>query len=60
MKTLFHLEFAQDLGRGVLRGGGVWAMAGVQGKVAFGLSHFCVLSFSKKSLGQQIPMKIPT
>ena len=29
-------------------GGGVWAMAGVQGKVAFGLSHFCVLSFSKK------------
>ena len=25
--------------------GRVWAMAGVQGKVAFGLSHFCVLSF---------------
>ena len=33
------------------RGGGVWAMAGVQGKVAFGLSHFCVLSFSKKKCG---------
>ena len=25
--------------------GGVWAMAGVQGKVAFGLSHFCHLAF---------------
>ena len=27
---------------------GVWVMVGVQGKVAFGLSHFCILSFSKK------------
>ena len=24
---------------------GVWVMIGVQGKVAFGLSHFCILSF---------------
>ena len=29
-------------------GGGVWAMAGVQGKVAFGLSHFCIEVFQKK------------
>ena len=29
-------------------GGEVWAMAGVQGKVAFGLRHFCILSFSKR------------
>ena len=36
------------LTRGHIGGGGVLAMAGVQGKVAFGLSHFCVLSFSKK------------
>ena len=28
--------------------GGVWAMAGVQGKVAFGLSHFCTEVFQKK------------
>ena len=28
--------------------GGVWAMAGVQGKVAFGLSHFCIEVFQKK------------
>ena len=27
---------------------GVWAMAGVQGKVAFGLSHFCIEIFQKK------------
>ena len=27
---------------------GVWAMAGVQGKVAFGLSHFCIEVFQKK------------
>ena len=30
------------------RGGGFWAMAGAKGKVAFGLRHFCILSFSKK------------
>ena len=29
-------------------GGGVWAMAGVQGKVAFGLSPFCIEVFQKK------------
>ena len=29
-------------------GGGVWAMAGGQGKVAFGLSHFCIEVFQKK------------
>ena len=28
-------------------------MAGVQGRVAFGLRHFCILCFSKKGLGQQ-------
>ena len=27
---------------------GVWAMVGVQGRVAFGLRHFCVLSFLKR------------
>ena len=27
---------------------GVWAMAGVQGKVALGLSHFCIEVFQKK------------
>ena len=32
----------------VERGGEVWAMAGVQGKVAFGLSHFCIEVFQKK------------
>ena len=46
--------------RGGFRGGGAWAMAGVQGKVAFGLSHFCIEVFQKKVLGLQIPMKIPT
>ena len=35
-------------------------MAGVQGKVAFGLSHFCIEVFQKKVIGLQIPMKIPT
>ena len=38
----------RDCSEFLVRGGGVWAMAGVQGKVAFGLSHFCILSFSKK------------
>ena len=28
--------------------GGFWAMAGVQGKVALGLSHFCIEVFQKK------------
>ena len=27
---------------------GVWVMVGVQGKVAFGLSHFCIEVFQKK------------
>ena len=27
---------------------GVWVMVGVQGKVAFGFCHFCILSFSIK------------
>ena len=31
------------------KGVGGWAMAGVQGKVAFGLRHICILSFSKKA-----------
>ena len=35
-------------GRDSKGGGGVWAMAGVQGKVAFGLSHFCIEVFQKK------------
>ena len=39
----FHLTLENGGGWG-----GVWAMAGVQGKVAFGLRHFCILSFSKK------------
>ena len=27
---------------------GVWVMVGVQGRVAFGLRHFCILSFLKR------------
>ena len=35
-------------------------MAGVQGKVAFGLSHFCVLSFSKsRALNPYTPLVGP-
>ena len=30
----------RDCSEFLVRGGGVWAMAGVQGKVAFGLSRF--------------------
>ena len=38
----FHIEPRKTLGdmHIYFRGGGVWAMAGVQGKVAFGLSLF--------------------
>ena len=50
----------RDCSEFLVRGGGVWAMAGVQGKVAFGLSHFCIEVFQKKVIGLQIPMKIPT
>ena len=41
---------ARDCSEFLVRGWGVgvWVMVGVQGRVAFGLSHFCILSFQKK------------
>ena len=45
----FVKEVQPNLSKGARSGGGgVWAMAGVQGKVAFGLSHFCIEVFQKK------------
>ena len=40
-------NFMYTLGVGVW---GVWVMVGVQGRVAFGLRHFCILSFFKKKV----------
>ena len=39
------VKISKNLGQWGGGGGGVWAMAGVQGRVAFGLRHFCILSF---------------
>ena len=41
----FHIYAS---GASTSRGGRLWAKVEVQGKVAFGLRHICILSFSKK------------
>ena len=35
------------------RGGGLWAIAGVQGKVAFGLKIFLYIKFFKRKKGRE-------
>ena len=37
-----------DISEFLIRGVGVWVMVGVQGRVAFELRHFCILSFLKR------------